>query len=177
VEMGPRALVRLLGRCDARIMWIDAKGSTVLPAAECMRLLAVTAKRGGVVRLAIPTDGAPVVVPVNFTLRDRQIWIRVGRGFLSHEAAGRLVAVEADDVDATAGTAWSVLARGLATLIETPSEAERAAAGHPLVVNPGAMVLVVRPDVITGRQFEIVPRSQGLPAAHSQERGLRSDLA
>ena len=48
-------------------MWIDAKGSTVLPAPECLRLLALSAKAGGIGRLGVATDHAPVVIPVNFS--------------------------------------------------------------------------------------------------------------
>ena len=44
-------------------------------------------------------------------------------------------------MDTEAGTAWSVL-RGWATLVKSPSEAELAAAGHPLVASPGRMILV-----------------------------------
>ena len=127
----------------------------MIPSPECIRLLAVTAKDGGIGRLGVPTDQAPVVIPVNFTFHDDQILVRVGTGFFSQAAAGHLVAFEVDHVDSDAGVAWSVLARGLATLIESPTEVEFAAAPHPLVPEPGDMVLVVRPEILTGRRFEV----------------------
>ena len=127
----------------------------MLPSHECMRLLAVAAKDGGIGRIGVPTDQAPVVIPVNFTLHDNHILVRVGTGFFSQAAAGHLVAFEVDHVDSDAGVAWSVLVRGLATLIESPTEIEFAAAPHPLVPEPGDMVLVVRPDILTGRRFEV----------------------
>ncbi len=136
-------------------MWIDAKGSTVLPSTECMRLLAVGAKWGEIGRVGVATDHAPVIIPVNFTLRDGQVLVRVGNGFLSRAAGGHLVAFEVDHIDSDAGTAWSILLRGLATLVEVPSESELDAAGYPLVPVPGDMVLILRPDVVTGRSFEI----------------------
>jgi nitroimidazol reductase NimA-like FMN-containing flavoprotein (pyridoxamine 5'-phosphate oxidase superfamily) len=136
-------------------MWIDAKGSTVLPSPECLRLLAVAAKEGRIGRVGIATDQAPVVIPVNFTFRDGQILVRVGTGFLSQASGGHLVAFEVDDIDSAAGMAWSVLVRGLATLDEAPSESELEAAGYPLVPEPGDMVMVLRPDVVTGRRFEL----------------------
>jgi hypothetical protein len=136
-------------------MWVDARGSTVIPAPECMQLLAVSAKESGIGRLGVPTVQAPVVIPVNFALHGEQILIRVGIGFFSQAAAGHLVAFEVDHVDSDAGRAWSVLVRGLATLIESPTEDDFAAAPHPLVPEPGDMVLVVRPDILTGRRFEI----------------------
>jgi nitroimidazol reductase NimA-like FMN-containing flavoprotein (pyridoxamine 5'-phosphate oxidase superfamily) len=136
-------------------MWIDGKGSTVLPAVECRRLLALRAKEGGVGRLGIATDQAPVVLPVNFTFHDGRILARVGAGFLSSTAAGQLVAFEVDQVNTRAGIAWSVLVRGLATLIESPTEVELAAAAIPLVPEPGDMVMVIRPDTVTGRRFDV----------------------
>ncbi|HEV3266025.1 MAG TPA: pyridoxamine 5'-phosphate oxidase family protein [Acidimicrobiales bacterium] len=136
-------------------MWIDAKGSTVLPSSECQRLLALSAKEDGIGRLGVATDQAPVVIPVNFTSRDGQVLVRVGPGFLSKAASGQLVAFEVDQVDSVSGTAWSVLVRGLATLIEAPTDIELAASPHPLVAEPGDQVLVIRPDILTGRQFNI----------------------
>jgi nitroimidazol reductase NimA-like FMN-containing flavoprotein (pyridoxamine 5'-phosphate oxidase superfamily) len=135
-------------------MWIDAKGSTVLPGPECKRLLAVAAKDARIGRLGIATDGAPLVIPVNFTLHDGQVVARVGTGTLSGAAAGHLVAFEVDHVDGETGTAWSVLVRGLATLIESPSKTQLAMT-RSLVPKPGEMLLVVRPDIVTGRRFEV----------------------
>ena len=136
-------------------MWTDAKGSTVLPAPECKRLLAVAAKEGGIGRLGIATDRAPIVIPVNFTLHDGRVLTRVGPGYFSQAAAGHLVAFECDEVDSENGTAWSVLLRGLATVIESPTEVELAVAARPLVPEPANMVMVIRPDILTGRRFEI----------------------
>jgi hypothetical protein len=136
-------------------MWIDAKGSTVLPAPECKRLLAVAGKEGRIGRIGIATDQAPVVIPVNFTIHAGQVVLRVGAGFFSQAAAGELVAFEVDHIDEAGGHAWSVLVRGLASLIEAPTEIELAAAATPFVPEPGDMVLTVRPDILTGRRFKI----------------------
>lgn len=135
-------------------MWIDGKGAAVLPAPECKRLLAVAAKGEGVGRVGIATDQAPVVVPVNFSLHEGQVLIRVGAGSVSQGASGQLVAFEVDHIDRESGTAWSILVRGLATLIESPSETELAAA-HPLVPEPGDLVLMIRPDILSGRRFAV----------------------
>ena len=137
-------------------MWIDGKGSTVLPGPECRRLLALAAKDGRIGRLGIATDQAPVVIPVNFAIHEDQVLARVGAGFLSEAAAGRLVAFEVDHIDEESRTAWSVLARGLATLVEQPTDTELAAV-RPLVPEPGEMVLLIRPDVLTGRRFNLRP--------------------
>ena len=134
-------------------MWIDTHGSTVLEVPECMRLLALAAKEGGIVRIGVPTDQAPVIIPVNFAVHGNQVLLRIGAGFLSRAAAGRLVAFEVDHVDDATATAWSVLVRGLASLTDSPTPEELAAAAHPFVPRPGNMVLVIRPDVTTGRRF------------------------
>ena len=136
-------------------MWIDAKGSTVLRGPECLRLLAVTSKAGGVGRLALSTEQAPTVIPVNFAVNEGLVVVRMGRGSFSRAADGHLVAFEVDHVDHVAGVAWSVVARGLARLIELPTDAELASGPQPLVPEPGGMILVVRPDVLTGRQFDL----------------------
>ena len=136
-------------------MWIDGKGSTVLTRPECKRLLAVAASNQEVGRLGVATDQAPVVVPVNFSVRDGHVRARVGPGFVSQAAAGHLVAFEVDQVDLDSGVAWSVLVRGLATLIESPTETQLGDAAHPLVPEPGDMVMVIRPDILTGRRFDL----------------------
>jgi nitroimidazol reductase NimA-like FMN-containing flavoprotein (pyridoxamine 5'-phosphate oxidase superfamily) len=120
-----------------------------------MRLLAVTAKEGGIGRIGVPTDQAPVVIPVNFAVHGNRILLRVGTGFLSLAASGRLVAFEVDHIDPATDTAWSVLVRGLATLEGHPTDEELAAVAHPYVPRPGHQVLSIRPDVTTGRQFTI----------------------
>ena len=65
------------------------------------------------------------------------------------------MAFEVDHVDPAAGIAWSVLVHGLATLIDAPSPSESDGLVHPLVPEPGTMLLVVRPDIVTGRTFEM----------------------
>ena len=119
---------------------------------ECHRLLAVAAQEGEIGRLAVGGEGAPIVVPVNFAIRDRQVLIRIGAGALAEAAVGRLVAFETDHLDLTSGVAWSVLVRGLATVMEPAAMSPRHDP-HPVVPTPGQTILVVRPDVLSGRRF------------------------
>lgn len=129
----------------------------MLDTPECRQLLAVAARDTGFGRIGIPTDQAPLVVPVNFELHDHHVVVRVGPGFLADSAGDRLVAFEVDHVDTAAGVAWSVLVRGLATLIGDPTGRDLAGAPHPLVPEPGQLILTIRPDVVTGRRFEFPP--------------------
>jgi hypothetical protein len=135
------------------MMWVDQRGSEVLTVPECHRLLAVAAKEGLTGRLAVGNDTAPIVVPVNFAVLDHQILIRIGTGTLLESAVGRLVAFETDDLDRVNGQAWSVLVRGLAAVLEPTETIDRHHLPHPLVLWPGNTVLVVRPDVVSGRRF------------------------
>ena len=136
-------------------MWLDRSGSTVIDGAGCKWLLAVAANLELIGRIGIATDRAPVVIPANFTMRDGQIVLRIGKGFLLDAATDQLVAFEVDHVDADAGWAWSVLARGLATVTDYLGEVQGASETRPLVPEPGDRRLTIRPDVLTGRRFEL----------------------
>lgn len=139
-------------------MWTDQRGSEVLPLPECVRLLAVAAKGGMIGHLAVSTGHAPVIRPVNFAYHDESIILRVGPGLMAEAAADALVSFEIDCLDSATNMAWSVLVRGLATLL---GEEERREVSHvaltPLVPSPGDTVLSVRLDVVSGRRFPMEP--------------------
>lgn len=139
-------------------MWIDHRGSEVLMRTECLRLVATEAAAGGVGRLAVSGDQAPIVVPVNFSFSDHQVLVRVGEGSLWHQANGQLIAFEVDHIDLEVGAAWSVLIRGLATELPDPTKPGTGRTPHPLVPEPGSIILTIRPDVVTGRRFSISER-------------------
>ncbi len=136
-------------------MWIDQRGSEVLTVPECHRLLAVAAKEGEIGRLAVSGEGAPIVVPVNFAVHDRQVVVRVGSGTLADSVIGHLVAFETDDLDRATGQAWSVLVRGLASAAKQTGTLDPSHLPHPLVPTPGHTIVVVRPDVVSGRRFSL----------------------
>jgi hypothetical protein len=146
-------------------MWIDQRGSEVLPRAECLRLVALAARAGSVGRLALSTDGAPVVQPVNFAFHQAWVVVRIGEGLMWRSAPGRLVAFETDGFSshgpALATGAWSVLVRGLATAMAEVGGSEDSGAPMampaPLVPTPGHHLLAVRPDVVSGRRFVVHP--------------------
>jgi hypothetical protein len=140
-------------------MWIDQRGSEVLTEAECHQLLALAAKEGAIGRLAVSGSGAPIVVPVNFAVQDHQILIRIGAGTLADLAIGHLVAFEIDERHPASGRAWSVLVRGLASMVETTTVRDPSQLPHPLVQTPGDTVLAIRPDVVSGRRFSLPAES------------------
>jgi hypothetical protein len=139
-------------------VWIDQRGSEVVPLPECLRLLAAAAKKQAIGRLAVSQDQAPLLCPANFTYHDRLIVIRLGPGSIAEAATGSLVAFEVDDIDHDAGMAWSVLVRGLATVLVPGSEIEMGieSVPTPLVPEPGDILVAIRSDVVTGRRFPLL---------------------
>jgi len=153
-------------------MWIDQRGSEIIPRPECLRLLALEARASAVGRLALSRAGAPIVQPVNFAYHRGDVLVRLGDGFLVESVPGSLVAFEVDGVDTEAGSAWSVLVRGLARRLD-PSEIVRLGAlgPQPLAPQPGHELIAVRPDVVTGRRFRLVAERRASPLASAGGRG------
>jgi uncharacterized protein len=142
-------------------VWIDQRGSEILAAPECMRLAALAAKQGRIGRLAINDGQTPLVVPLNFTIHDRQVLVRVGPGSLSEMVPGSLVSFEVDCFGPEGDEAWSVLIRGLASRLDPDSLPPKAGyLPQPLVPTPGDTLLLIRPDVITGRRFPLVTANE-----------------
>lgn len=136
-------------------MWIDRHGSEVLAPPECRRLLAAAAARGAIGHLAVRAAGAPIVLPVNFAYADSSVILVLAPGLLWDQARGTAVAFEVDAVDADAGHAWSVLIRGLASEHDPTRDEPLSSLPAPLAPQPGHNVLVVRPEVVTGRRFAL----------------------
>ena len=138
-------------------MWVDRRGSEILPRPECLRLLAVAAKVDGIGRLGLMPDEAPgqapIVVPVNFRFHEGELFLRLGAGFIAGAADRHHVAFEVDRVDRSSGEAWSVLVRGFARLVRSPDERQLEATARPFVPDPGDMVMVLRPSLVSGRRF------------------------
>ncbi len=103
----------------------DRNGLEVLTRVECLHLLA------GVTlgRVAFTDRVAPVIVPVNFALLDEDVVVRSGTGAKLRAAVrGALVAFEADEIDLSTETGWSVLVSGPAEELCRPDDIARAEA-------------------------------------------------
>ena len=148
-------------------MWIDERGSEVLDPAECHRLLALGAKQGLHGHIGIASDGAPLVLPVNYAADGSDVVIRIGEGLFERVEGARLIALQVDGVDA--GRAWSVLVRGLA--IEDDGDHGGHLPEHfpqPAVTEPGHRIVRIRTDVVTGRRLAAAsapPPGAGRPTA------------
>jgi hypothetical protein len=94
-------------------MSLDGTGLRILTRAECLhRLPTVT-----VGHLAMLCDGAPMILPVHFSLGDDEtIRFRARPGTTVHGATdGSLVAFEADGPVGASEPVWTVVVHGLAT--------------------------------------------------------------
>jgi nitroimidazol reductase NimA-like FMN-containing flavoprotein (pyridoxamine 5'-phosphate oxidase superfamily) len=94
---------------------------TELDEEECRRLLSTH----GVGRIAVSTDAAPVVVPVNYSVVDDSVVFRTQPGTVSLKGLGREVAFEVDRVDDALSQGWSVVVRGPAETVTDPEAVRR----------------------------------------------------
>ncbi len=97
----------------------DQSGLEVLSRDECLRLL--SGARTG--RVGFHSSALPVVLPVAFAVDDLGIVVVVRAGSqLDYATRDAVVAFEADDVDPSQGTAWSVSVTGVTSDITDPTE-------------------------------------------------------
>jgi nitroimidazol reductase NimA-like FMN-containing flavoprotein (pyridoxamine 5'-phosphate oxidase superfamily) len=126
-----------------------------LSPAECLRLLA-TEEVGRVVY----TDGAlPAVRPVNYALDGHNIVFRVEKGSRLAEAIrDSVVAFEVDSLDRSGRIGWSVVATGVANLVNIGSELTRAISLGVAPWAPGnrAQFVRVTPGLLSGRRVTTV---------------------
>jgi uncharacterized protein len=115
-------------------------------------------------RLAYVVDGWPVVLPVNFVVREGVIALRSeSGGKLAAAARGAQVSLEVDAVDPVYRSGWSVLAFGVAEMVDDPDELARLDQ-HGLrswATGGNSPWIQVRPIRVTGR---ILPRAWRYPA-------------
>jgi nitroimidazol reductase NimA-like FMN-containing flavoprotein (pyridoxamine 5'-phosphate oxidase superfamily) len=111
---------------------------------ECLRLLATAA----VGRVVYTTAALPAVHPVAFRLRGRDILFRTDRGAVLAGVPGAVVGFQADDVDPTSWTGWSVVAVGEARWVAAH---EQAASVFPSAgAEVGEQALCIRAQRLTG---------------------------
>jgi hypothetical protein len=132
--------------------YADRFGLEVLTEDECLRLLGTTT----VGRLGVVEGGAVLIFPVNFAVADRAILVRTAPGAKLEAARRSPVTLEADHVDDTTRTGWSVMVRGRAEEI-TEFDAPAVQALRDLPLHPWAgdkpIWLRILPSVISGRRL------------------------
>ena len=157
-------------------MWIDQRGSEILTDSESMRLLAVAAQEESIGRLALSQSDAPIVQPVNFSFHEHRVLVRLGEGHMAESANGALVAFEVDRLDRMHKEAWSVLVRGLATMLtEEECQGLKGAGPQPFVPLPGERIFAIRTDVVTGRRFQLASDRRSAPGGAAAPNPLGKD--
>ncbi len=131
-----------------------ASGLEELTSAECYALIATRT----IGRLGVVIERYPEVLPVNYVLDRHVILFRSHAGPKLDAAHRANVTFEVDAVDIERRTAWSVLVRGLAEVVEpgdTPARAARIAGDGPRPWAPGDKPYLVRiiPHRVTGRRL------------------------
>jgi nitroimidazol reductase NimA-like FMN-containing flavoprotein (pyridoxamine 5'-phosphate oxidase superfamily) len=157
-------------------MAFDRHGSLVIDEAECRKLLAHAGASGRVGRLAINREGSPFVIPVNFSVCDEMILVRLRPGFAAHHLDGATVTFEIDHVEPYSKNGWSVEVEGPARLL-TYEEVARLGRNipHPLVMYPGIRVFSIQPDKISGRSLQSdYEGSRPLPSTYPLDPGNES---
>jgi nitroimidazol reductase NimA-like FMN-containing flavoprotein (pyridoxamine 5'-phosphate oxidase superfamily) len=123
-----------------------------LPWAECLRLLATVP----VGRIVYTRQALPAVEPVNFAVDAGTIVIRTDpSGKLAAAAARAVVAFQADNLDFTTRSGWSVTVVGHCEEVADADEAARLAGLRLHSWAPGSRdhYLRITPGMVTGRRL------------------------
>jgi hypothetical protein len=128
----------------------------------CERLI----RRGAFGRIAFVSPRGPEIVPVNYVVQEDAVLVRIAPGSsLARHGAGAELAFEVDAVDHEYWTGFSVVARGVGEILESPPPDE-AGARRPRPWASGE-----RPWLLRLAWTELTGRRIGSPA------GLDSLLA
>ncbi len=137
------------------IVKLDPRGSTVLGEDACRRRLVRAAASSGIGRVAINGAHSPYVIPVNFTVVEGGIVIRLGTGWAAFHLDGAAVTFETDQATASRRSGWSVVVEGVAHAVPYDDVARLGAnLPTPMVTEPGVRVFEIVPFKVTGRAVE-----------------------
>ncbi|MHB8288023.1 MAG: pyridoxamine 5'-phosphate oxidase family protein [Acidimicrobiales bacterium] len=114
-------------------------------------------------RLAVHTDGHPDIFPVSFVFDSDSIIFRTEPGTKLSAASMARVALETDQIDMQAGTAWSVVVKGMAfditDAIDPTSQRARAARVDSAFVGDDARWVRISGLEISGRRLSLIEPS------------------
>ncbi|MFI0938439.1 pyridoxamine 5'-phosphate oxidase family protein [Streptomyces sp. NPDC021020] len=135
-------------------MW-ENDGSRVLGRQECLRLLA----QAPVGRVVYTRHALPAVLPVDFSLEeDTSVLLRTSaRSDLAGAVDGVVVAFEADDFAPAAGSGWTVVVTGRATVVTDPAEHARLARTAPWTPVRDGVFVRITSEMVTGRELRTAP--------------------
>jgi hypothetical protein len=132
---------------------------------ECMQLMGSVP----VGRIVYTRQALPAVELVNFTMVDGDIIIRTqAEGKLAAAARGAVVAFEADSVDLSGRTGWSVTVVGQARVVTDPGDVQRLerAVVPTWVPWENSHFICIAPTIVNGRRID-ARRQAGDPGART----------
>lgn len=145
-----------------RKLLTDRAGLEILHLGDCFLLLG-SVPLG---RIGFVSGGEVVILPVNFVLDGQDIVFKTAEGSkLSAVEVGHYVGFEADAYDTATKTGWSIVANGLAEIVESDEEAARLdELGMSPWAGPGPdrVWVRIRPVSITGRRIPAPVPAQAL---------------
>ncbi len=131
----------------------------ILSEAECLDLL----QSHSVGRIALIDQDQPLIFPVNYAADDRAVVFRTAPGMKLTSAPMSKVAFEIDEVDTAAGTAWSVMVKGVAyeitSTLDRLSERLRELVVEPMAPGERKNWVAVMRREISGRRFRLSDRT------------------
>jgi hypothetical protein len=139
---------------ERMVVSIDQRGARVLEPIECEKLLAQAASTG-VGRIAVDDVLRPHVIPVNFTVADTKILVRLGPGWTAFHLDGAQCTFEVDQTASLGRKGWSVVVEGVAHIV--PYDTAARLGTHlpaPRVPRPGVRVFEIVPTKVTGRSLD-----------------------
>jgi len=128
---------------------LQAREAIELTEGECWQLLCSVSLG----RVVFTHHAMPAIRPVNHVVDDQRIIVRshLGAAITSRADAGSVVCYEADDLDPVRHIGWSVIATGLARLVQEPDAIARyEQLLEPWVAGEMDHVISIEPRFITG---------------------------
>lgn len=122
-----------------------------LDRAQCLDLL----RSAHIARVVLSIKCIPVALPVNAAVQDDCVIFSTDSGSkLTASVEGQVVSVEADHMDFTYRTGWSVLLTGRAQLVTEAADIEWASSRlQAWVPEPHSFLVRVQSTLISGRRF------------------------
>lgn len=140
---------------------LDRNGLEVLERDDAVRLL----ESQTLGRIAITSGAIPVVLPVNFAVRDGEIIIRTSQGTKLHAATrNAVVAFEVDKIDPFSHAGWSVCVTGMAREVTDPNRLaaiERAGLAH-WAPDGASRVIAISMEIVSGRRITRAARASAM---------------
>jgi hypothetical protein len=137
---------------DSRGLLVDGMAPERLSREECLDLLASLP----IGRLIYTRQALPAVQPVNFAVSDGEVIIRAGAGGkVAAAARGDVVAFEADALDISTRSGWSVTVIGRSRRASEPAEISRLRMLPLVSWAPGAQehFICIGIEIVSGRRF------------------------